>query len=85
MIFFYISNCYIKVIFMRYFVLFLLDEILVSDFKNGSIIVIEAIKNDKKYMDFWAQLITLIKKSHDLDVFKRLLTDYIHIYINYLW
>ena len=41
---------------------FLLDEILVSDFKNGSIINIEAIKNDKKYMDFWAQFITLIKK-----------------------
>ncbi len=64
---------------------FLLDEILVSDFKNGSIIIIEAIKNDKKYMDFWAQFITLIKKSHDLDVFIRLLTVYIHIYINYLW
>jgi len=45
----------------------------------------EAIKNDKKYMDFWAQFITLIKKSHDLDVFKRLITGYIHIYINYLW
>jgi len=36
-------------------------------------------------MDFWAQFITLIKKNHDLDVFNRLLTDYIHIYINYLW
>ena len=64
---------------------FLLHGILVSDFKNESIIIIEAIKNDKKYMDFWAQFITLIKKSHDLDVFKRLITGYIHIYINYLW
>jgi len=38
----------------------------VSDFMKSSNSITKALKNEKKYMDFYAQFITFIEKTHDL-------------------
>jgi len=42
-------------------------KILVCDFRNLLLSIKKAIKNDKKYINFCTQLMTIINKTQDLD------------------
>ena len=91
----YINNWFIYILYILLLVIlcsfllhifwfYLTMMILVSDFRNLAMVIKKAIKDNKKYINFWVQLITSINKIEDMSAFNLVINRYISIIINYL-
>ena len=69
---------------LHIFWFYLTMMILVSDFRNLAMVIKKAIKDDKKYINFWVQLIRSINKIEGMSAFNLVINRYISIIINYL-